>query len=90
MREVSTTDVVRAEAMATDSIVMLVNKSTQPQDVEVSGLRGATGASVRTIGTSTFDAIRNGAPPAAQDVWLERSRLVMTLEPCAVVFAELK
>ena len=80
--------VLRAEALATDKGIMLINKSTDPQPVEVSGLRGAKSATLQTLDASTFDTVRQGGDPPVVPVEIMRGRLSLTLQPCAVVWVK--
>jgi hypothetical protein len=85
VRTAETSDHLRVEAVATDDTIILINKTAHPQDVQISGLRGSTTASARTIDTTTFNAIRHGDDPPATPIAITNGRLSLTLDPCAVV-----
>lgn len=90
VRSTATSDVLRAECLAVENSVMLINKTTERQEVELTGLRSASIAGLQILDADTFDAVRRGDDPPASALPIRGGRLRLWLNPCAVAFASLK
>ena len=93
MRRTTTSDLLRAESMAWDApngtTVMLVNKSTTEQVVELAGLdRRINRVCVSTLDSSSFDSARLNHPLPTEEHPLDGGRLSLRLGPCAVAWIE--
>jgi len=89
LREVVTSDPLRATLLAVDGGMMMVNLTTERQRVRLrglgTGLPSTDRAAIRTFDPDTFDAIRRGKTVPPQLAAISRGRIDLELAPCATV-----